>query len=221
MTDFPDGFEEATRMLPLDSLSQAGQEAVNLLHERGYEVRVGLTTDLADQIEAMAREPSIREFCPNDCGSRFADRASIESWLSKKRATFTLVKKSPEGQDLSLVGYGWVGLGASDHVHGGETTFAIRIGESGQGQGLATPFARLIVEGAAAIYAAKNMWLETWQSNGGAVHVYHKIGFKDVDQVEAQRPTANGESVADTRLYMSLDNELLSNKNDAALSSDS
>ncbi|MEK7599838.1 MAG: GNAT family N-acetyltransferase [Patescibacteria group bacterium] len=221
MTDFPDNFEESTRTLPLESLSQAGQEAASQLNERGYEVRVGLTTDLADQIEAMAKEPSIREFCPNDCGGRFADRPSTELWLSKKRATFVLVNKSSDSHDLSLVGYGWVGLGVSDHVQGGETTFAIRIGESGQGQGLATPFARLIVEGAAAIYGAQNMWLETWQSNGGAVHVYHKIGFRDVDQVESQRPTASGESIADTRLYMSLDNELLPAKNDAALSSDS
>ncbi|MEK7059410.1 MAG: GNAT family N-acetyltransferase [Patescibacteria group bacterium] len=197
-----------SRPLSFDNLGEAGQQAFQKLADRGYEVRVGLTSELADQIEAMAREPSIREFCPNDCGGRFADRASTELWLSKRRATFLLVNKS-DSDDLRLVGYGWVGLGSNDHIRGGETTFAIRIGEAGQGQGLATPFAQLIVSAAAAIYGAKNMWLETWQSNGGAVHVYHKIGFEDVAEEPAERADSTGQKIPDTRLYMSLPNERL------------
>ncbi|MEK7594541.1 MAG: GNAT family N-acetyltransferase [Patescibacteria group bacterium] len=192
------------------------------LSERGYEVRVGLTPELADQIEVMARETSIREFCPNDSGGRFADRASMELWLSKQRATFVLINKIHENEDdLRLVGYGWVGLGTSPHVHGGETTFALRVGEAGQGQGLATPFAQLIIAGSAAIYGARNMWLETWQSNAAAVHVYHKVGFVDVNQEPSERPANNGDRVPDVRLYMSFPNESLPTINDAALSSDS
>ncbi len=220
MIDFPTTLEATTQALPIEALGEAGQQAVRQLAERGYEVRVGLTPELADQIAAMAREPSIREFCPNDYGGRFADRASTELWLSKRRATFVLVNKS-DSDDLRLIGYGWVGLGSSPHVRGGEATFAIRIGEAGQGQGLATPFAKLIVDGSAAIYGAKNMWLETWQSNGGAVHVYHKIGFVDVNQEPSQRLSSNGEKIADTRLYMSLPNELLPTMNEATLSSNS
>jgi ribosomal protein S18 acetylase RimI-like enzyme len=53
------------------------------------------------------------------------------------------------------------------------------------------------------------MWLETWASDGAAVHIYHKLGFEDVDSQVDQRPTAGGQTVADTRLYMSLPNELL------------
>jgi ribosomal protein S18 acetylase RimI-like enzyme len=105
-------------------------------------------------------------------------------------------------------------------VPGGETTFAIRVGEAGQGQGLATPFAWLIVVGAAQVYEARKFWLETWQSNEGAVHIYHKIGFVDVDSQNDTRPTTAGGEVPDTRLYMSLSDDKLP-VNEAALSSDS
>ncbi len=85
----------------------------------------------------------------------------------------------------------------------------MRVGEASQGQGLATPFSRLILAGSATLYGSQDMWLETWASDGAAVHIYHKLGFEDVDSQVDQRPTAGGQTVADTRLYMSLPNELL------------
>jgi ribosomal protein S18 acetylase RimI-like enzyme len=208
MKDFPNNFSETTESLPLDEIGDKGREFAEQLAAKGYEVRHGLTTAFADAITAMANEPAIREYCPKDCTQRFANREVIQSWLSKKRATFLLLKNNDQGEQ-DLVGYGWVGTESSDLIPTGQTTFAIRIGEAGQGQGLATPFAWLIVAGAAAIYGARDVWLETWQSNGGAVHVYHKIGFQDVAQVEDDRPTISGQSVKDTRLYMALPNELL------------
>ncbi|MDP9131121.1 MAG: GNAT family N-acetyltransferase [Candidatus Binatota bacterium] len=205
--NFPDTFSETTTPLPADQLGEAGAEAAQKLAGRGYEVHVGLTPEFADAISAMALEPSIREYCPKDCGQRFADRASTESWLAKGRSMFLLLRR--EGDRLSLAGYGWVGAGSNPRVPGGETTFAIRIGETGQGQGLATPFAWLIVAGAAALYGAKKMWLETWAVNAGAVHVYHKIGFETVTEEPDQRFLPSGEKVADVRVYMSLPDSLL------------
>lgn len=204
--DFPNKFDEATHPLP-DGLGQAGTEAAQQLAGSGYEVQFGLTPELADAISAMSQEPSIREYCPKDCGKRFKDKAATEHWLGKKRAVFVLLKR--EGDGLSLAGYGWAGPGSSSHAPGGKNTFAVRIGEAGQGQGLAAPFSWLIVAASAALFGAKNFWLETWASNGGAVHVYHKIGFKTVDEQADKRPTREGQTISDTRVYMTLPNELL------------
>ncbi|PIZ62729.1 hypothetical protein COY17_01970 [Candidatus Saccharibacteria bacterium CG_4_10_14_0_2_um_filter_52_9] len=206
---FPSSFSDIARPLSPDQLSETARQDIERLAEQGYEIHFGLTPEYAEAIINMALELAIREYCPNDSGKRFASQEATKDWLSKERATFLLFKRNAGG--LQLAGYGWVGSGTSLHVPGGETTFALRIGEIGQGQGLATPFARLIVLGSASLYGARNMWLETWQSNGGAVHVYHKIGFVDVDQEAGERPTANGETVADTRLFMSLPDSQLSN----------
>lgn len=218
MSSFPDGFTDTTTPIDASLLNQEGKDAVAFLAERGYQVHTGLNLDYTDQIIAMALEPGIREYCPKDCTQRFADRTTTETWLSKKRAAFLLLKETDQG--LELAGYGWSGSATSSKVPGGETTFAIRIGEAGQGQGLATPFARLIVQASAILYDAKDFWLETWGMNAGAVHVYHKIGFETVAEQPDKRPSSAGE-VSDIRVYMSLSNDLLPTRNDAALSSDS
>lgn len=202
MKTFPDTFDKTTQPLP-DGLGQAGAEAAQKLAERGFEVRVGLTPELADAISVMSQEPSIREYCPKDCAQRFKDRAATGHWLGKERAMFVLLK------DGRLAGYGWAGPETSPHALAGKHTFAVRIGEAGQGQGLAAPFSWLIIAGTAVLYGARDFWLETWGSNGGAVHIYHKIGFETVDEQADKRPTKDGDMVADTRVYMTLANSLL------------
>lgn len=197
--NYPTKFDEGTQ--PLDVKAKGATDELN---SRGYQVLVGLTRQMTDQIMKLATEPEIREYCPKDSTERFKDLESTERWLSKGRAAFLLVNKSGE-----LVGYGWAGAATSSHAPNSETTFAIRIGKAGQGKGLATPFCRAIVYGAAELFDAKNFWLETWQSNAGAVHIYHKLGFVDVDQQSEERPTKDGTSVTDTRLYMTLPNEML------------
>ena len=207
MTNFPDSFSEDTQQISAERLDETGAQAVQALAEKGYEVHAGLTSERAEAIMSMALEPAIREYCPNDCGGRFASIEATKQWLAKHRGTFLLLKRTEDG--LQLAGYGWVGLSESSHVPGGETTFSLRVGEIGQGQGLAAPFTQVILAGSAVLYGAKNIWLETWASNGGAVHVYHKVGFVDVDEEMTERPTTNGGAVPDTRLYMSFPNELL------------
>jgi len=206
MIPFPDGFMEATQKLPEVRLGEAGTQAVQKLASQGYEVHVGLTPEFAEAVSIMAREPSIREYCPRDSGERFSDRASTERWLSKKRSMFLLLKRTDD--KLSLAGYGWSGAGSSPHVPGG-ITFAIRIGKAGRGQGLSTPFSWLIVAGSAILYGARDIWLETWATNAGAVHVYHKIGFITVAEKPDERLLPDGGAVPDIRVYMSLPNELL------------
>ncbi len=207
MNQFPDAFTEASAPIPAEKLGPAAKQAADELASAGYEVQIGLSRQYAAEIIDMAKEPAIREFCPNDIGSRFKDLTATERWLAKHRAVFLLVKKTADGSRLA--GYGWVGPAESTHVPDGENTLAIRIGQIGQGQGLATPFTKLMADSSAILYDAKNLWLETWLSNGGAVHVYHKAGFEDVSEEPAERPTAAGGRVLDTRLFMSLANDRL------------
>lgn len=206
--DFPTDFVDASVPLVVKDGSQLTAGAVEHLTEQGYSVQLGLTRAWAEQIIAMTRESAILEYCPRDAGERFTDMDATQHWLSKQRAVFLLAIPNETGV-LELAGYGWVGHGTSSHVPGGEITFAVRIGESHQGRGLARPFSALMLTGSAQLYGAKNIWLETWASNGGAVHVYHKLGFIDVGQQSDERPTTAGGTVADTRFYMSLPNELL------------
>lgn len=208
MIDFPTAFTDNTQPLPADGLGDKGAQAVQQLAAQNYEVHIGLTKDFAQAISAMALEPNIREYCPKDSSQRFSDLQATEHWLTKGRAVFLLLKRSSTG-DLALAGYGWAGPGSDAHVPGGKTTFALRIGEVGQGQGLATPFAWLIVAATAALYDARDIWLETWASNGAAVHIYQKLGAQPAAEESADRPLPDGGSVADKRLYMTVPNNLL------------
>lgn len=206
MKAFPTVFAADAQPLSVAELGGHAAEAAQHLTTQGYEVRLGLTPAYAEQILTMAQEPNIREYCPKDSSERFAGREATEHWLSKGRAFFLLVKR----EDQSLVGYGWAGPAANAHVPAGEVTFALRIGEAGHGQGLAAPFSWLIVAATAKLYEAQKFWLETWTSNGAAVHIYHKLGFETVAEAPGHRPTAGGGQVADTRLYMQLPDASLS-----------
>jgi ribosomal protein S18 acetylase RimI-like enzyme len=208
MSNFPTRFANKTEPLKsTDFNNDADRSLLKHMRAKGYEVHVGLTEMFANEIIKMAQEPAIKEYCPNDHGSRFADMESVQKWLQKGRAIFLLIRR--DNEDLSLVGYGWAGNSTSDKVPGGQVTFAIRIGEAGQGRGLATSYARLIVVASASLFGARDFWLETWASNAAAVHIYHKIGFEDVWQQPGERPTQEGGTVSDTRLYMLLQNNLI------------
>jgi GNAT superfamily N-acetyltransferase len=209
MIDWPHQFNEASSPISTADLGTTGIEAAQKLAAQGYEVHIGLTPELADQILAMSRQPAIREYCPKDSSERFADRAATEHWLAGKgRAVFLLFKKTDD-ESLQLAGYGWSGPVSSSHAPGGETTFALRVGEVGHGQGLAAPFSWLIIAASAALYGARDFWLETWGSNGAAIHIYHKIGFETVDEEPGERLNTDGQKIADNRIYMLLPNNLL------------
>lgn len=197
MISFPTTFADNTQ--PLPELLTAADDLIQHLAAKGYEIELGLTPELAQQINTVAQQSSIKEYCPRDSSDRFKDRDSTEKWLKKGRATFLLFTNDRERR---LAGYGWSGREISTQVPEGETTFALRISETDQGLGLATPFAQLILRATEKLYGAPHVWLETWASNGGAVHTYHKLDFTEVAQVPGNRPTPNGQTVPDTRLYM-------------------
>jgi ribosomal protein S18 acetylase RimI-like enzyme len=207
MIPFPKTYDSELQTLPAEQMSEAGKQAIESLKTKGYEVCVGLTPEYADAIAVMTQEPSIREYCPKDSSERFTNRETTAAWLSKERATYLLLHKAEDGS-TQLAGYGWVGAKQTSHVPGGATTFSLRVSEGHQGKGLASPFSVSMLAAAQAVYDASHMWLETWASNGGAVHIYHKIGFVDVDEVADQRPSISGEQVPDIRIFMKLEQDM-------------
>ncbi len=202
MKSFPSDLSATTKVLE-PNYDDKTNDAINNLGERGFYILHGLTEELAGQIFAMAKESHIREYCPRDCTEeRFADVASTKKWLSRGHAVFMIAKKN--GDDWQIVGYGWSGPKETPEVPGGQTTFAVRLGEAGLGQKLSLPFSQAIIGATQGIYEAPNVWLETWASNAGAVHVYKELGFELVTEVPSQRPTSEGQKVEDTRLFMKL-----------------
>lgn len=200
MTNFPTDFANEPTVLK-GNLGTRGDEALQFLEERGFVVLAGLTREHVKAISLMANEPHIKEYCPNDCtNSRFADEDSTQKWLDGGRGVFLLAKKI--NQNYEPVGYGWVGTKKTDEIPGGETTFALRLGQAGLGQGLSEPFSAAVLEGAKKLYGASKIWLETWGSNEAAVHVYKKLGFKLINQKPGKRPTVKDGEVDDTRLFM-------------------
>jgi ribosomal protein S18 acetylase RimI-like enzyme len=206
MSDFPTGF---STIRPVSTM-QAGDQAAAAFRQlaaQNYALHLGLTPEHAAQILTMSQEPAIREYCPKDSSERFTNRKATEKWLAKQRAVFLLFEQNGTRR---LVGYGWAGPAIDSHVPAGRMTFALRIGQAGQGRGLAAPFSWLIIAVTAKRYGVQHFWLETWASNGAAVHIYHKLGFETVAEESSRRPAAVGGTVADTRVYMYLPDKLLS-----------
>ena len=83
--NFPTSFDQQTTIVPSDKLGDIGAQDAQKLADLGYEVHYGLTTDFADSIARLALEPAIKEYCPNDCGNRFANLDATERWLAKER----------------------------------------------------------------------------------------------------------------------------------------
>lgn len=206
MSRFPKTFALNLEHLPYDLMSSEGQKAIDDLQQKGFVVRHGITLEFANIVRDVASEPSIKEYCPNDSSSRFSSTEKTEEWLSKGRATFLLLKGETQEQQR-LAGYGWVGSKHVEEIKEGDTTFSLRISERYQGQGLASMFSQSILDATNALYGNSKMWLETWKSNGGAVHIYHKLGFHDVTEKVDTRPTASGKMVQDTRIYMLLNDK--------------
>jgi ribosomal protein S18 acetylase RimI-like enzyme len=200
MLPFPTNFVDQPESIKADSLSNDGLQSLKELEIKGYEVRVGLSDDYSDTISRVCQQAAILEYCPNDIAKRFHDHTVTAVWLTGGRVVYLLVPSGSKDPN-QLAGYGWIGPKKSVYVPEGAVTFGVRISEDHQGKGLAAPFSKVMLA-AAASYSTGIVWLETWQSNVSAVHVYHKIGFVDVTQKADKRLTRTGSIVDDVRIYM-------------------
>ncbi len=200
MKPYPTTFAVQAEPVVVDKLSSRGSKALTELLAKGYRVCEGLTTSGAAYLQQLAQEPSIVEYCPNDRQSRFRDEPSTANWLSQGRAVFVL-EEITTGQ---VAGYAWVGNATSEHVKNGAVTAALRLSERHQGKGLAVSYLAAVIDAAQQTYGARGLWLESWESNAGAMHIYQKLGFIPVQRIETTRPTGAGSQRTDARVYMTL-----------------
>jgi len=208
MKPYPNQLSEKPSQLDAKILNTEDQGVYQSLTSRGLKVYAGLDENFVSQLSQLSQEEAIREYCPNDYNVRFKDLDGAKTWISKGRQAYTLVKEN-EQNELVVLGYGWAGLEENENAPGGKTTFALRLGVAAAGQGLATPFCRLIIAASHAQFGSLDFWLETWESNAAAVHIYSKLGFSEVNRIKGERLTTSGTTIEDTRLYMTLPNELL------------
>lgn len=205
MSKYPTELYPTLLDIPVATLSNDANQSFSTLAEKGYIIKEGLTKEIIEQLQNIITEDSIREYCPKDQSERFTNVQIAENWMQKGRAFYVLLHAENNSSIITIAGYGWIGEKQTSLVPGGETTFSLRISEQHQGNGLAGPFSACMLSAAQEKYGAKKLWLETWASNRGAVHIYHKLGFHNVAEKEDQRPSLVAPQINDTRIYMDIE----------------
>jgi hypothetical protein len=185
--NYPTTFSETLVPLQDVDLDERGQQAIDALKGRGFEVVAGLRVADLSEIQSISHEEGVREYCPKDEGpKRFATKESTEKeWLPKGRGMLQLRSIG----DGALAGYGWTGPEQCEELPDCPITFAERLSERFAGNGLGAPFAVAILSGSAALYGSERVGLETWGSNTAAVRTYLRAGAQLITTRDDERPT--------------------------------
>ncbi|HTH72702.1 MAG TPA: hypothetical protein VL737_05060 [Candidatus Pristimantibacillus sp.] len=173
-------------LIPLDSLplDPAGIDASIAMRERGYEVFLGLRPDEWRQVNALARQRGIQEFCPNDLLQRFGDEEMSDNWVGQLNAFFQLRKIGGS----AMHGYGWTDPEYHDTLPDCDNQFAVRLSEELAGQGLGKLFTAAIISGSMAL-GVRRIGLMTWEDNIAAWKSYEKAGAELITSKPSQRMT--------------------------------
>ena len=163
-------FEEPTP-LTSDTLDSAGRDAVQRLAVAGFAVTLGLARTEVAEVAAIAAQPGVAEYCPEDITRRFGSEEKAEAWMSRGRIVFLLRKMG----ESAIVGYGWTRPGRYEELPDCDTAFGVRLSSEVAGRGLGSLFTAAIVSGSMA-KGMRNIGLETWESNPGAWKTYLKAG---------------------------------------------
>lgn len=184
---YPASFTDRPLLLSQFELNPAGVAAVEKLHQRGFEVVVGVTTADVPFITEIAQQQAVREQCPKDMTNRFGNQDMMTQWLGKNggRAVFLLRDR----EHHTIRGYGWTGLEPCEQLPEYTTTFGVRLDERVSGQGLGAPFVAAILYGSMALFGSERVWGESWGSNVGAIKTYLKVGAVLVSTKDDWRPT--------------------------------
>src|SRR5690349_18610377 len=136
-------------LVPLDSLllDAAWTSASAAIREHGYEVFLGLRPEEWRQVNALAHQRGIQEFCPNDLHQRFGDEEMSENWVGQLNAFFQLRKIG----ESAMSGYGWTDPEYHDVLPDCDNQFAVRLSEKLAGQGLGRLFTTAIISGSMAL----------------------------------------------------------------------
>lgn len=183
-------------------------------HQVSYSVAHGLTEYYAGSVATMAMQQPVREFYPADSTEeRFATRQSTQQWLRRvgSKSVYLLLRDYKE--DHRLAGYGWVERASSVEAPGGETKFAVRLGEEVAGKGFEIPFSAIILGASAKFLKARNFWLEEKDSNEKALKAFDLIGFEEAGYQPriSTRRRPRRETVLSSQLYMRLPDDKLAN----------
>jgi hypothetical protein len=123
-----------------DNLGERANASLQILQEHGFVVGVGMTEAFQPQVAAIAEEPAVVEYCPND-KKRVGTLEALHKWQSKGRGAvvvyatgeFDTSGMSPEDMQqlaeegyLEAVAYGWSGAEPNKHIPGGDITTAYR-----------------------------------------------------------------------------------------------
>lgn len=193
--DYPTALADEVTPLP-----QIPQEELN---KNGLFVVQGLTAALAEQLVERSKEPPVVEMCKNDAGTRFKDVDAVARWQTKQRLSLPLVSRAAVGNDLELMGFGWMGPGKpgkeEPHIPGAEVTFAVRLYSGATGQGNAPHYTRAILDTHDYHFGNEGVWLEAWGDNTRALEAYEANGFQTFTVIEGER-----HSKILPRVYMTL-----------------
>lgn len=187
---YPTAFAETLTPLDAKLLDDAGQKALTSLGRLGLGVYVGFRREDVSEVGRIAQEEGVVEFCPRDGNpddpkARFPDEERAEAWQQRGPGMFQLRSLA----DFTLGAYSWTRPETCSFIPGQETTSAFRVSKKLAGKGIGTLLAAVTVSGAAGLYGAKNIGLETWASNTGAVRAYLKSGATLVTTKDDYRPT--------------------------------
>lgn len=140
--------------------------------------------ELIQQLIDKSKQSNIVKYTPKDSTERFASTDHFQKWLQKGRTVHWLV-----GPNDDLAGIIWYGEANFPHEvkysPAPKLTFAIRLYDGYQGHGIAAPFMKQSLS----IYndqlkqqdiALDGIWLQTDIDNGAAIHVYEKLGYKEI-----------------------------------------
>lgn len=178
MANFPTGFEAPHYIDPAEITARYAAPFIEL-DKLGYVVVAGLCPANVADLTEISEQAGTLEYCPNDIAKRWTDIPTAEKQLGKDggRGAFRLEKIATS----ETAAHGWTGKSSADErafLPDCENTFAVRVNERFQRQGLGKLFSHAIVAGSMGLYRAKRIGLETWASNTGAVKSY--LGAKAV-----------------------------------------
>ena len=140
--------------------------------------------DLINQLIIKSKQDNILRSTPKDASSRFVSVEHFHAWKSKGRVVHWLVSESDD-----LAGIIWYGKAKFpqdvSYQSKPDYTFAIRLYDGYQGHGLAVPFMKQSLK----IFDSdlrdsgevlQSIWLQTDVDNGAAIHVYSKVGYREI-----------------------------------------
>jgi len=166
------------------ALEVFSNQYVQRLQERGMRIARGFNMDVARALHNGIYDPVIVEYTRD--AERFATIEKTVLWYEQQRGSrvfYSLV-------DKAIQGVIWFGSSTSEYTDA-STTFAIRMYESGRGQGLSGNFMEGAHEDFAKNEPGKDVWLRVQPGNDIAQELYTRHGYEivheDIDGIVMNR----------------------------------